>query len=125
VFRERDPYHPPPHPVMDDAAPLLGLVGLAAVLSSLALLVHVSVRSWLQWRDAERTQQLPEATVRMIAALQEQVTRVERALEAQSVDLERLAEAQRFAARLLAERGPGGHDALPGGPGAGRVITPH
>jgi hypothetical protein len=111
---------------MDPAAPVFGLLGLAAVLSSLAALVHVSARAWLRWRDGESTQRLPEAdTARMVAALQEQVGRVERALEAQGVDLERLAEAQRFAARLLAERAPGAHDAIPGTPGAGRVITPH
>src|SRR5215207_6472284 len=91
---------------MDDAA---SLFGLAAVVSSLALLVHVTVGAWLRWRETARAPRTPDAdTVRMIAVLQEQVARVEHALDAQGTDLERLGEAQRYAARLLAERAPVG-----------------
>lgn len=108
---------------MADAAPLFGL---AALVSSLALLVHVSAAAWLRWRETNRAQRSPrEDTLRMFAALQEQVVRVERALEAQGADLERLGEAQRYAARLLAERAPASADVGSTARAPGRVVTPH
>ena len=98
------------------------LFGLAAVVSSLALVVHVSVAAWVRVREAGRAHRSIDAdTVRMIAGLQEQVTRLEGAIEVQGVDLERLGEAQRYATRLLAERVPAGADAR----APARVATPH
>lgn len=108
---------------MENAA---ALFGLAAIVSSFALVAHVSVSAWIRWKEANRVQRPPDAdVVRMIAAMQEQVARIESALESQGVDLERLGEAQRYAARLLAERAPSAADAgsMPRMPG--RVVTPH
>ena len=108
---------------MENAA---ALFGLAAVVSSLALVVHVSVAAWVRLREAGRPNRSIDAdTARMIAGLQEQVTRLEGAIEAQGVDLERLGEAQRYATRLLAERGPAGADAASTARVPGRVVTPH
>jgi|SRR5688572_20125196 hypothetical protein len=108
---------------MENAA---ALFGLAAVVSSLGFVVHVSVAAWVRLREAGRANRSIDAdTVRMIVALQEQVTRLEGAIEAQSVDLERLGEAQRYAARLLAERAPSGADAVSTARASGRVVTPH
>jgi membrane protein implicated in regulation of membrane protease activity len=108
---------------MENAA---ALFGLAAVVSSIALVVHVIAAVWLRAREAERAQRSPDAdTARMIAALQEQVARVESALEAQAVDIERLGEVQRFAARMLAERAPAGADSGSTARVSGRVVTPH
>jgi hypothetical protein len=107
---------------MDNAAPLFGL---AALVSSFALLVHVSVGAWLRWRDTERAQISEQDTAHLIAALREQVARVESALEAQGTDLERLAEGQRFTARLLTERVPSATESMLGPRPPARVITPH
>lgn len=107
---------------MNNAAPLFGL---AAFVSSIALLVHVAASAWLRWKETERTHRSPEPnTARLIAELQDQVARVESTLDAQGTHLERIAEGQRFAARLLAERAPGGSDAASGARQS-RVITPH
>ena len=108
---------------MENAA---ALFGLAAVVSSLGFVVHVSVGAWARWKEADRARRSTDAdTVRMIATLQEQVARLEGAIEAQGVDLERLGEAQRYAARLLAERAPAGADAVSTARPSGRVVTPH
>ena len=108
---------------MNDAAPL---IGLAALISSIALLIHVGVTAWLRINDTARTRRSPEPdTARLIAALNDQITGVERALEAQSIEVERVAEGQRFAARLLAEREPGIGGGVLGAREPGRVITPH
>lgn len=108
---------------MDTAA---SLFGLAAVVSSVALLMHVSAAAWLRWRETEGERRPHDADmVRMVAALQAQVARVEHALEAQGADLERLGEAQRYAARLLAERAPADANAGSTARVSGRVVTPH
>lgn len=107
---------------MNNAA---SLIGLAAVVSSVALLVHVIAAAWSRRQRADRAWWPERDTARLIGALQDQVTRVERTLEAQAIDLERLAEGQRFAARLLAERGAGGSDRPSGAREAARVSTPH
>jgi len=108
---------------MTDAAPL---IGLAALISSVALLVHVSVAAWLRVKDAQRTRRSPEPdTARLIAALHDHMAGMERALEAQSIEVERLAEGQRFATRMLAEREPGIGGGALSAREPGRVITPH
>ena len=107
---------------MEDAA---NLFGLAAFVLSVSALVHVSASAWLRWRAAERADQRAADAEALATALREQLTRVERALEAQGTEIERLGEAQRFAARLLAERGPGGAETGASLRNPGRVVTPH
>ena len=83
--------------------------------------VAVTVRSiaavWMKHLEARRPPTLHHA-------IEGRLERIEAAVDVIAVEVERIAEAQRFAARLAAERAPGGLPA-PGSAPEGRTITPH
>jgi hypothetical protein len=98
---------------MDNAAEaLLGISFFVAI----AVTVRSIASVWIKRIDARRA----EAP----AIVEQRLERIEAAVDVIAVEVERIAEAQRFAARLAAERTPGGLPA-PGRASEGRVITPH
>ena len=90
---------------MNDALPLFGL---AALLSSAALVVWTVGRLWLRAKELERTATptlSPNAAASiagLLAQVEARLGRLEQSVDATAVELERLSEAQRFAARVLA-----------------------
>ncbi|HKG95021.1 MAG TPA: hypothetical protein VKA84_24100 [Gemmatimonadaceae bacterium] len=105
---------------MENALPLFGL---ASVVISLGVFVHLSVGAWLRWRAFERAHEPPpHGHAQLGAGVREQLAALERAIEAQGVEIERIAEAQRYATRMLTERAPGAASVQRPPQG---IITPH
>jgi hypothetical protein len=90
---------------MEDA---LGLLALAAAISSVALVVATVGRLWLRAKELESrtTSSITADSAAHIAAILAQIEtrlgRLEEAVDVTGIEVERLAEAQRFTARLQA-----------------------
>jgi hypothetical protein len=97
----------------DAAAAVLGV----AFFGAIAVTVKAMAQVWVKRIEARRT-------AAPTGAVEQRLERIEAAVDVIAVEVERIAEAQRFAARLVAERAPGGLPA-PGSAAEGRTVTPH
>ena len=93
---------------MNDALPVLGVLGVAAALSALGFVVWIAGRIWLRAKELERDEMssLPAGSAAEIAGtlaqIEARLSRLEQSVDATAVEIERIAESQRFSARLLA-----------------------
>lgn len=93
---------------MDDALPLFGL---AAFLSSVALVVWTVGRLWIRAKELERTATPPlspsaaTSITGLLAQVEARIARLERSVDLTAIEVERLAEAPRFASQLLVAAG--------------------
>lgn len=102
---------------MNDALPLFGL---AALLSSVAVLVWTVGRLWLKAKELERSATTPLASnsaatiAGMLTQVEARLGRLEQSVDATAIEIERLAEVQRFAVRLAAGEKSSPEPAAPG-----------
>ena len=102
---------------MNDAMPVLGVLGVAVALSALGFVVWVAGRIWLRAKEIDRDEmsQLAASSASDImgslAQIEARLSRLEQSADATAIEVERIAEAQRFAARMLARSaGEGAHE---------------
>lgn len=98
---------------MNDAAQ--AVIGVS-FFGTIAVTVRAIAQVWVKRLEARRAP-MPAG------AVEPRLERIEAAVDVIALEVERIAEAQRFAARLAAERVPGGLPA-PGGAPEGRTATP-
>ena len=98
--------------VVNDAMPVLGVLGVAVALGALGFVVWIGGRIWLRAKELERDEMSSLAAssasdiMGSLAQIEARLSRLEQSADATAIEVERIAEAQRFSARMLA-RGAG------------------
>jgi len=80
--------------------PAEGLMALAIVIASLALLAGTVGRLWLRAKELNRQMPLT-GDAGLLTRLDARLERLEQGMETMAVEVERIAESQRFATNLL------------------------